>query len=107
GSDGHMYDTRRVKWAEEPFRKAFKYHFSEICNTKQFKSSLRSGQYAWPGGYRLAFSVQDGGVLCFDCATREAREIIDSIRNDYRDGWRVDGLFNVDHCEETVCCDHC
>lgn len=106
--DGALYDTRRQDWHKlPPLRPVYSRHFSEIATTAEFKASLRAGGYTFPGGYTLAFTTTDGGTLCFDCAEKEARLILDSIRNDCRDGWQVDGLFNADHCDSGIWCDHC
>lgn len=105
--DGALYDTRRQDWHKAPLRPVYRRHFSTIETTAQFKASLRAGGHTFPGGYTLAFTTVDGCVLCFDCAEKEARLILDSIRRDIRDGWRVDGITNADECDDGVWCDHC
>lgn len=107
-SDGALYDTRRQEWHKRPpLRPVYRRHFGEIDTTAQFKASLRAGGYTFPGGYTLALVTTDGGALCFDCARKEARQILDSIRTDCRDGWRVDGIMNADECDYPISCDHC
>src|SRR5690554_4067854 len=98
-SDGALYDTRRQEWHKRPpLRPVFERHFSTIKTTAEFKACLRAGGFTDAGGYALAFTTVDGCVLCFDCARKEARLILDSIRTDCRDGWRVDGITNADEC---------
>lgn len=63
----------------------------KIDSGLQFRQTLRAGPYAWPGGYPILLICDDGGVLCFDCARSEARQIIRSIRDRVNDGWRVIG----------------
>lgn len=62
-----------------------------IASGLQFRQTLRAGPYAWPGGYPILLICDDGGVLCFDCARSEARQIIRSIRYRFNNGWRVIG----------------
>ena len=106
--DGALYDTRQPGWHERPpLRPVYQRHFLEINSPAQFKATMRAGGHTFPGGYTLAFTTLDGCILCFDCAQKEARWILYSIRNDHRDGWHVDGITNADECEEPVYCDHC
>lgn len=106
-TDGALYDTRRPGWSRVPLRPVYARHYPEIATTAEFKASLRAGTYTFPGGYTLAFTTTDGGVICYDCAENEARLILDSIRHDIRDGWHVDGLINADEFDEGIWCDHC
>lgn len=57
--------------------------------TKQFKQALRDGPHAWPGGYPKFFVMSDGGALSFESAKKNARLIIQAIREKSRDGWRA------------------
>lgn len=107
-TDGALYDTRKPEWHKlPPLRPVYNRHFSEITTTAEFKASLRAGEYTFPGGYTLAFTTADSCVLCFDCARKEAHLILDSIKSDCRDGWCVDGMINVDECDDRIWCDHC
>jgi len=36
-----------------------------IDNTKQLKAAIRSGPYAWPGGYTIIFFTLDGSALAW------------------------------------------
>lgn len=106
-TDGALYDTRRDGWYSAPLRAHYRRTFSTIESAAQFKATMRAGEFAWPGGYRMALSTADGCVLCYECAREEAHLVIDSIRRDISDGWRVDGAFLVDDCEEATHCDNC
>lgn len=78
----------------------------QINTTLEFKNALRSGPYAWPGGYPLFFICDDGGALCCKCARSEARRIMESVRDRQSDGWRVVGMdINWENVEAH--CDHC
>lgn len=108
--DGALYDTRRPEWHKlPPLRPVYRRHFSEIATTAEFKASLRAGGYTFPGGYSLAFTTVDGCILCFSCARKDARLILDSIRHRHRhrDGWQINGLINADEHDGTTWCDHC
>lgn len=106
--DGALYDTRRQDWHKlPPLRPVYSRHFVEIDTTAQFKASLRAGGHTFPGGYTLAFITADGGAICFECAEKEARLILDSIRGRYHDGWQVNGLINADEHDGATRCDHC
>jgi len=106
-SDGALYDCRAENWAAKPLRRDYSRHFAAIETVAQFKATLRAGGYTWPGGYSLAFICHDGGALCFDCARAEARNVMDSIATDCRDGWRVVGCHDVDNADSATACDHC
>ena len=53
------------------------------------KTALRNGPYAWPGGYPLYFVTSDGGALSFDTVRAEFRSVLDSVKTETDDGWRV------------------
>ncbi|ARB05743.1 hypothetical protein [Synechococcus virus S-ESS1] len=106
-SDGGLYDTRPEGWSRNPpLRPEFSRHFSRIETVAQFKATLRAGGFAWPGAYTLFLITSDGGALCFDCARKESRLIIDSIRGGHSDGWKVQGCAPADDVG-AVSCDHC
>ncbi len=99
-------DLYRDKDYATPFRKNFKYTHAHIKTTSDFKATLRNGAYTWPGGYPMFFSMRDGEALCFDCAKREARLIIRSIRERPNDGWRVEGC-DINYEDNDLYCCHC
>ena len=89
-----------------PLRKDFNKTFGEIDNTTKFKATLRHGAFTDLGGYPLFFITSDCAPLCFKCAHKEFRNIIDSIRNRANDGWRI--ITRAINYEDTeLYCDHC
>lgn len=73
----------------------------------EIKNLLRSGAYAWPGGYPLFFVTRDGAALCFDCTRAEWRNVVQATFPGWaRGGWRVEACaINWEDTELT--CDHC
>jgi len=70
-------------------RPGYAVHHRTIDNGPQFLSTLRAGEYAWPGGYRLEFVTSDGETITFDEARENLHQIIYSIRHGINDGWQV------------------
>jgi hypothetical protein len=60
-------------------------------STLDLKNALRSGPFAWPGGYPLYFITDDGAALSFNAVRENLRSVLWSIRNGVNDGWRVVG----------------
>ena len=89
GEGGILYDTRTSRWHWKPLRKDYCRTYGSIRTVAQLKATLRNGEYAWPGGYPMYFITDDGGALSFDTVRAELRSVIDSIRNQISDGWRV------------------
>lgn len=63
-----------------------------------FRAAMRSGPYAWPGGYPRYFVLSDGEALSFAAARNNIREILEALV-DYRtmgenedSGWRPVGV---------------
>ena len=76
-----------------------------IQTTTDLKNAIRSGSYAWPGGYPLFFITDDGAALSFDSVKANLRSVLWSIKNKVNDGWRVVGCdANWENGELT--CDH-
>lgn len=109
GDNGDLYDCRNENWSETPLRRNYSWHSTRIETAADVKAALRAGPYAWPGGYRLAFVMIDGGLICFDCARENLFQIFWSIRDDIRDGWKPAGLVIVNDLEDAYheCCAHC
>ena len=76
-----------------------------INTTKDLKTALRNGQWAWPGGYPLYFITSDGAALSFDAVRSEYRLVINAIRHRLNDGWRVIGC-DINWEDSDLYCDH-
>jgi hypothetical protein len=97
GCSGELYDTRNPNWSKDkPIRERYDYTFRTIDSVAKLKATLRSGPYAWPGGYPMALILSDGGCISFETARREFRYLVGALR-DYRtnkhesSGWRPIG----------------
>ena len=77
-----------------------------ITNVNELKSTIRAGEYTFPGCYRLFFITSDGASLSFASVLENIDSVIWSIRNDVDDGWKVEGLSGTHECDEDVHCDH-
>lgn len=71
----------------------------------QIKAELRSGPYAWPGGYPRFFIACDGGALSFDAVRERWRDVVASALGDHRDGWRL-AACDVNWEDSALVCDH-
>ncbi len=69
-----------------------------------FRRDIRQ-PYAWPGGYPRFFLTNDGAALSFAAAKERRRDILESIRDDLRDGWRVVAC-PVNEENSGLTCDH-
>ena len=76
-----------------------------INNTKDLKTAIRAGKYAWPGGYPVFFITSDGAALSFDAVKEEFKLILDSVKHNNNDGWRVIGS-DINWEDNTLYCDH-
>ena len=73
---------------------------------QEIKTALRSGKYAWPGGYPLYFVTSDGGVLSFEAARAEWRQIVWAhLNNATRCGWHLAGV-DVNYEDPYLECEH-
>jgi hypothetical protein len=59
--------------------------------------------YAWPGGYSLAYLMDDGGTLCADCMNDPRNPVHMGGPND---GWRFEASF-IHYEGAPLMCDHC
>lgn len=59
----------------------------------EIKRVLRSGKYAWPGGYPMFFVTGDGEALSFEAACANFREIVAA----HKGGDRHDQWYLVDY----------
>ena len=87
-------------------RKDVAKHYRQIDSINKLKSSLRAGEYTFPGCYRLCFYTEDGSVLSFGSVLENLQEIFYSMRNDMKDGWSIVGMGSVEEIDEDVYCDH-
>lgn len=70
------------------------------------KRALRSGPYAFPGGYPLYFITEDGGVLSFAAVRENWREIVSAkLRQDKSGGWFVVAAA-INYEDASLFCDH-
>lgn len=104
--DGCLYDTRHSDWPHRPLRSNYAQHHRVITTGQDLRATLRAGEYAWPGGYRLYFVTSGGAALSFDAVRANLVSVLDSIRHDIHDGWLVVGLASSEIDEEPVYCDH-
>ena len=88
-------------------REQYNYHHHSITTPRELASTIRAGEYAWPGGYAVFFIASDGGAICHGCTVAEYSNIVDSIRRDISDGWRIVGAESSSGCEGYGQCDHC
>ena len=87
-------------------RKDVARHYREIDSINKLKSSLRAGEYTFPGCYRLFFYTEDGSVLSFESVLDNLQEIFYSMIHDMKDGWSIVGMGSVEEIDEDVYCDH-
>ena len=103
-TDGALHDTRR-DWSAQPLRPVYRRTFARIDTAAQLKATLRAGEFSWPGGYPLYFITDDGAALSFDAVRENFRAVLDSIRRDWSDGWRVVACA-VNWEEPDLICEH-
>ena len=61
--------------------------------TSELKNFIRSGGYAWPGGYPTVLVMSDGEILCAAAARENYRLIRQSMKDkDRRSGWYPEGV---------------
>ena len=72
----------------------------------EYRKAIHNGAYAWPGGYPIYFICDDGAALCFNCAKKERRNIIESICRNIRDGWNL-AATDINYEDTELVCAHC
>ena len=72
---------------------------------KELKEELRSGKWAWPGGYPKYFITSDGTALSFEAVRDEFYHVVRSIKQRSNDGWRVEAV-DINWEDPTLYCDH-
>ncbi len=48
-------------------------------NIRDVKAALRSGKYAWPGGYPLYFLTTEGEALSFEAVRKHWADVVRSV----------------------------
>jgi hypothetical protein len=77
-----------------------------INTVEDFRKTLESGPYAWPGGYPCYFVMADGEALSFDAAKENAGDIEAALLDPCRHGdWKVCG-FDVNWEDASLFCSH-
>jgi hypothetical protein len=76
-----------------------------IETVHDFRRAIRSGPYAWPGGYPAYFICSDGAALSFAAARDNRRAILEAIATRSRDGWRVVAV-EINWEDSELTCDH-
>ena len=64
-------------------------------------------RYAFPGGYELIALTNDGALLCSQCVRDNISAILESARDDSRDGWLIDAITTSAELESFETCEHC
>jgi hypothetical protein len=78
-----------------------------IKSVSDYRKAVRSGAYAWPGGYPLFFVTSDGAALCWNCgAKKERRNVLEAIRDKSGNGWRIVAV-DINWEDGDLCCDNC
>lgn len=104
--EGDLY-SEKLGYSE-PLRTNYAKHQHDITCGLELRSSLRAGDFTFPGGYPVMYITDDGGILCPDCVRDNFQSVIWSIRNQCSDGWRVwctSISFESDecsHCSKTL-----
>jgi len=72
----------------------------------QIKEQLRSGAFAFPGGYPKFFIMADSSVLSFESVLKEFKLICDAhIRKDLNSCWLVAGV-DINWEDSNLFCEH-
>lgn len=103
--DGTLYDTRDADWVKRPLREGYCGAGNRIETVAEFKAALRRGQTTDLGGYPLYFIASDGEAISFEAARENFAQIVDSIANGHRDGWRIVGQ-EINYEDEDLVCAH-
>ena len=92
-------------------REHYQHHYRDITTPSELASTIRAairtGGHVWPGGYAVFFITSGGGVICHSCAIAEYWNIVDSMRRDISDGWRIVGAGYSPDIDDEINCDHC
>ena len=69
---------------------------------KEMREKGKYDYYAWPGGYPLFYTTEDGGILCPKCCN-ENNEL---LNDEFDKQWFVIG-YEVNWEDGELYCDHC
>lgn len=61
-------------------------------NRADLQSFIRSGGYAWPGGYPCILVMDDGACIDAQSARENYRRIREAMRTGERNGWKPEGV---------------
>jgi len=104
--DGALYDTRVADWSKlRPVRTGYRGHAAKLETLAQVKAALRSGGFAWPGGYPLYFVTRDGAALSFEAVRSMFRQVASDFVDDTSTGWRVEAV-DANYEDSELRCDH-
>lgn len=73
--------------------------------TSELKKHLRSGPYAWPGGYPMYFITSDGAALSFQAVLENYCSVLWAMRQRVNDGWRVVAV-DINWEDPELTCEH-
>lgn len=76
-----------------------------VNTTKDLKTALRNGQWAWPGGYPLYFITSDGAALSFEAVRENFRLCLIETKYGNCGGWQIVGC-DVNWEDDSLYCDH-
>ena len=104
--NGCLFDTSKPNWHKlPPLRENYCVTRQSIKTVADLKATLRAGKTASIGCYPLYLITSDGGSLSFESAKQNFKNIVDSIRHDISDGWRVVAC-DVNYENDELYCDH-
>ena len=79
----------------------------EIKTISDFRKAVRSGPYAWPGGYPCYFIMADGEALSFKAAKAERRLLLHAIAHpEYLDKQWLPVAFEINWEDGDLLCSH-
>lgn len=72
----------------------------------ELKQALRTGHYAWPGGYPKYFIAADGNALSFAAVYQEIKQVMRALRHPGTDrDWQIIAV-DVNWEDESLFCVH-
>ena len=78
----------------------------ELATLLEIKRELRSGSYAWPGGYPKYFLMSDGEAMSFEAVRQEWKQVVAAHMNsDRRSDWFIVGV-DINCEDDNLLCSH-